>query len=148
VYDAGAYFQEKRVRLIDIGALSGAKAVMMQSDRALAKSLASEFRCRRMNPETRAAANAVKGVGSIGHDCEAKERQELRVEGAGGREIPHGDERVGDAINLHARTSCGGTTRDDFRLFIQAQYDRKRYCDGPESGDKAGKHDLWCANPL
>ena len=41
-----------------------------------------------MNAETGAAAHAIEGVDRIGHDGEAEERQELRVERAGAAKSP------------------------------------------------------------
>src|SRR6202020_747483 len=56
VNDARADFFQELMRLVDIGALAGAKAMVMQSDRALPESLAGKFRAGWMYSETGPAA--------------------------------------------------------------------------------------------
>jgi hypothetical protein len=62
------------IRLVDISTFSRPKAVVMQSDRALAESLASILLCRRMNAESRTAADTIEGVHCVGHDRKAHKR--------------------------------------------------------------------------
>src|SRR3984957_16887864 len=53
-----------------------------------------------MNAETGAATDAIESIGRVGHDRKPQERQKLRVEGAGGREISRRDKRMGNTVDF------------------------------------------------
>ena len=101
VNNVRADFFQEIMHLVDIGSLTRAKTVVMQSDRALPESLARIFRRRCMNSETRAAADTIESVDGIGHDRKTEKRQQLRIECAGGRKISGRNKRMGDTVYFH-----------------------------------------------
>src|SRR5215475_7903248 len=80
VNDMCADFYKEVIRLVDIGTFSRTKTVMMQTHRALTKSLPNIFPSGGMDAESCTAADTVKGVGRVSYNCKAKERQQLSVE--------------------------------------------------------------------
>jgi hypothetical protein len=70
-----ADFYKEVIRLVDIGPFSRTKTVMMQTHRALTKSLPNIFPNGGMDAEPCTAADTVKRVGRVSYNCKAKKRQ-------------------------------------------------------------------------
>ena len=75
VNDMCADFYKEVICLVDIGTFSRTKTVMMQTHRALTKSLPNRFPSGGMDAEPCTAADTVKGVGGVSYNRQAKKRQ-------------------------------------------------------------------------
>ena len=70
------------MELVDIGALAGAKAEMMQADALLLEGRAGMLRRRRADADRGAAADAIERRLGIDHRPQPEKRQQLAVERA------------------------------------------------------------------
>src|SRR5689334_1339269 len=100
--DFRAKLDNESVELVDIGALAGAKAEMVQPDAPLVEGSIRVFRRRRADAERGASADAIIiGVG-IDDRRHAEERQQLAIEIARAREIRRRQDDVRHTVDFHA----------------------------------------------
>src|SRR6476646_632052 len=99
--DLGAERLEKTVQLVDVGALAGAEAEMMQTDALLFERGAFMLGGRRADADRGTAANAVIGRLGVDHRLQAEKRQQLKIKFAGPSKIRGGEENMRDAVDFH-----------------------------------------------
>src|SRR6266571_3856339 len=92
---------EKGVQLIDVGALAGAEAEMVQADALLLERGALMLGRWRADPDRGASADAVIGGLGIDDGFQPEERQQLAIEFAGNFEIRGGQKNMCDAVDFH-----------------------------------------------
>ena len=71
---------QKRVQFVDVGALAGAEAEMMEADALLLECSASMLRRRRRDGDRGASADAVIGRVGVDDRLQPKKRQQLAIE--------------------------------------------------------------------
>ena len=89
------------VQFVDVGALAGAEAEMMQADALLLEGGACVLGRRRADPDRGAAADAVIGRVGIDDGLQPEKRQQLAIEFAGALEIRGGQKNMRDAVDFH-----------------------------------------------
>src|SRR6185436_11600936 len=99
--DFGAERLEKAVQLIDVGALAGAEAQMMQTDTLLLECRAFMLGGWRADADRSPAADAVIGRLGIDHGLQAQKRQQLAIEIARALIIRGGEKNMCDAVDFH-----------------------------------------------
>ena len=89
------------MQLVDVGALAGAEAEMMQADALLFEGGACMLGRRRADPDRGAAADAVIGRFGVDDRLQPEERQQLAIEFARTLEIRRGQKNMRDAVDFH-----------------------------------------------
>jgi hypothetical protein len=89
------------MEFVDIGALAGAKAQMMQADAVLLERGARMLGRRRADRDRGAATDTVIHLVAVDHRLQPKKRQQLSIEFARAFEIRCGQENMGNAVDFH-----------------------------------------------
>ncbi|ANV99119.1 hypothetical protein LMTR13_01850 [Bradyrhizobium icense] len=99
--DFGAERLQEAVQFVDIGALAGAEAEVMQADALLFEGDALVLWRWRADAQRGAAADAVIGRLAIDDRPQPKKRQQLAIKIAGAFVIRSGEENMCDAVDFH-----------------------------------------------
>src|SRR6266481_5707132 len=92
---------QEAVQLVNVGALAGAKAQMVQADAILLERSTGVLGRRRVDPDRRAPADAVITCLGIDDGLQPEKRQQLAVELTGAFEIRRGQKNMRDAVDFH-----------------------------------------------
>src|SRR5258708_8231978 len=99
--DGGTERAQEAVQLINVGALAGAKAQMVQADPILLEPRPCVFGRRRADRDRGASTDAIIDLIGIDDRVHAEERQQLAVELTGSPEVRCGQENMLDAVDFH-----------------------------------------------
>ena len=100
------------MQLINVGALAGAEAEMVQADAILLEGRPRVLRRRRADRERGTAADAIIDLVGVDDGLHAEKRQQLAIERAGAFEIRCGQKNMRDAVDFH-RLPLGRETISD-----------------------------------
>jgi hypothetical protein len=89
------------MHVVHVFVTSGAKAMMVQANAILHKSLVLVLRITTTNTECRTATDVVNEIGTFEYFRHPEERQQLLIEIATQFPIAYGNVRVRDAININ-----------------------------------------------
>src|SRR4051794_2288344 len=92
---------EKAVQLVDVGALAGAEAEMMQTDALLFERRAFMFGGRRTDADRGTAADAIIGRLGVDHRFQPEKRQQLTIKFEGTFVIRGREKNMRDAVDFH-----------------------------------------------
>ncbi len=93
--------QQKAVQFVDVGALAGAEAQMVQADAILLERTSRMLRRRRADPDCGTSADTVVSCIGIDHRSQPEKWQQLAVEFTGAFEIRRGQKNMRDAVDFH-----------------------------------------------
>src|SRR6266404_6271541 len=116
--DGCAERTQEAVQFINVGALAGAKAEMVQADAILLEHGSCMLGGRRVDPDRGATADAVKAGVAVDHRLQPKKRQQLTVEFARALEIGRGQKNMRDAVDFHLAPFVTTTISDKQPLRI------------------------------